>query len=490
MSNYLRHMFLRRVFHLTITLVGATLSSAQDHVTPDQFEHTVESDVVYGIDTNYLGLTDTLLLDVYTPIGDQDDQRPLAVLVHGGSWLGGCKDDPNGIVRLAEQLVGRGYVVACVNYRLGWHKSGNVPGPVAGYPPSLWPEQYRAFYALDSAEIIRAIHRGMQDVKGAIRFMKARADQDSVCTDKVFVGGESAGGFIALAVAFMDRAAERPVACGTLPAAPPPDEEVLNITGLNCIERSFTPTGNMLERPDLGSVDGDLNLNGHDARVRGVANFFGGLPSEAFTQDWLQGVDTPLVHLYHQSCDGVVLSGSGQPYTTISTYCNLGATPWHGTYPFMHGSLAIAAYFATLANPPSYITDLTTCPAFDPDLALFECARYADNGSYHYTAGLPQRAQLLAEQWASIASDPSICGSLDLPGILVATIRWFPVPCTDVLYIKGIKDGPVIVTDMLGRCELKRELSNGQVDVKDLYPGSYVLRTANLDGSFRFVVGR
>ena len=64
------------------------------------------------------------------------------------------------------------------------------------------------------------------------------------------------------------------------------------------------------------------------------------------------------------------------------------------------------------------------------------------------------------------------------------------MPCTDVLYIKGIKDGPVIVTDMLGRCELKRELSNGQVDVKDLYPGSYVLRTANLDGSFRFVVGR
>ncbi|MFZ1688177.1 MAG: alpha/beta hydrolase [Flavobacteriales bacterium] len=393
-------------------LLLASSCAAQDYVTPDQFSFRVDTDLVYGADTNYLGLVDTLRLDLYKPNGNSDTKRPLVVFVHGGNWLGGCKDDPSGIVPLLHQFVKRGYVVASVNYRLGWHKDDFVTDPVAGWPISLWPISYRTFYALDSAELKRAVYRGMQDVKGAIRWLKARAVQDSVCADKVFVGGESAGGFIALATAFLDRSQEKPEACGVLPTAPSPYYKTLNGTAFECVLDSFVVDPSMLVRPDLGPVEGDLNMNGMDASVKGVANFFGGVPSDAFALDWWQGVDTPAVYLYHQTCDGIVLFDRGQPISTISGYCNLGSTPWHYNYPFMYGSGAIKTAFDAMASPPTHITDFETCAPFDPNFALFECNRYSNNGSYHYTANHALRGQNLSAFWEPLASDADACAGM------------------------------------------------------------------------------
>ncbi len=461
---------------------------AQDYVTPDQFAFTVQADVVYGIAPNYLGVPDTLRLDIYKPVGNPDTQRPLLISAHGGSWLGGCKDDAAGIVQLVQQFVKRGYVVASINYRLGWHKDDFVNDPVAGFQPSMWPEAYRAFYAADSLEAVRAIYRGMQDMKGAIRFMKGRADQDSVCTEKVFVAGESAGAFVALATAFVDREVEKPASCGDLTDAPIPYFKCANLTALNCDVRSWAVDSMMLARPDLGASEGELNQNGTDARVQGVAGFYGGVPLDAFELDWWQGTDTPSVYLFHQTCDGVVLCGNGRPYTTISAYCNLGSSPWHYNLPVMAGSASIVQAFAGMDTPPEMLWDPLVCDAFNPDLALFECARYADNGSYHYTANLPVRAANLSGWWAPVAAAQGACTSTGMQSNAIHPPRAFPVPASTRLYIPDWWDTAIQVLAMDGRCWRNTVLGADGLDVTGLRNGPYILRNMATGASLPFTV--
>lgn len=451
---------------------------AQDYVTPEQFGFTVESGIEYGTATNYLGHIDTLRLDLYKPTGNTDTKRPLLVFAHGGSWLGGCKDEPLVVVPIVQEFVQRGYVVASINYRLGWHKAEFVGGNVAGFGISPWPLEYRAYYPLDSAEIKRAIYRGQQDMKGAIRFLKARADQDSVCVDKVFVGGESAGAFVALAAAFLDRPEEKPAACGSLPEAPEPYALFLNATAMDCELDSFTVDANARQRPDLGPVDGTLNINGQDARVRGVASFYGGLQAEAFEQDWWLGVDTPAVHLYHRTCDGIVLHQSGKPMRTISQYCNLGAAPWHPRFPTMRGSGAIKSAFDAMGAAPAHSTDFLSCAPFNPALALLECPRYGDNGSYHNVVDRAQRCQNLAVSWAPLAGDPSACLSTGMEAHKGPGITAYPNPFRHGFTLRGegLIDGTVMeVRDALGRVVQRTPYHTGRMLGEELAPGTYML---------------
>lgn len=452
-------------------------SVCQDYISPDQFAFTVDMDLEYGVDTNYLGQVDTLRLDLYKPVGNSDAKRPLMVMVHGGSWLGGCKDDPIGIVPLVQQFVKRGYVVASLNYRLGWHKDDFVPGAVAGFGISPWPEVYRSFYALDSAEIKRAIYRGMQDVKGAIRWMKARAEQDSTCVDKVFVGGESAGAFIALAAAFLDDPSEKPSVCAAMPDATPPYAQVLNGTAFECNYQTFPIDPTMLARPDLGPVEGDLNLNGSDAGVRGAAAFYGGVPWEAFDLDWWQGPDTPAVYLYHQTCDGVVMHGKGKPMSTLSANCNLGAYPWHYNFPVMHGSGAIKTAFDAMTDPPTHTTDFEFCAPFDPNLSLIECPRYANNGSYHFTNDHALRAAHLATFLEPWASDPNACVNTSVQGTSPILRPYFsPQPADQMVFLSP--SSPILLAsffDLRGRHIRTVRRPGPGIDVHDLPTGMYMV---------------
>ncbi|MBK9060053.1 MAG: carboxylesterase family protein [Flavobacteriales bacterium] len=422
-----------RSLTLPLLFLLSQAACTQNYVTPDQFAFRVDSNLVYGTAPNYLGVPVTLTLDLYKPIGNTDDARPLLVLVHGGSWLAGCKNDGNsGVVGLARAFARRGYVVASVNYRLGYQKAAYVPTPAG---PPVWPGAYLSLYAADTLEMVRALYRAQQDVKGAIRWLKARADIDSTCADKTFVGGESAGGFNALAVGFLDRPEEKPASCGDLPDAPVPGANLLNQTGYACGLQTWTPTGTMLQRPDLGPVDGTLNLNGTDARVRGVVNLFGGVPTDAIALDWWQGVDTPSVYLFHQSCDGIVPFNVGRPYQTMSGYCNLGATPWHYTYPIILGSNAIEATFEAMPDPPNFTTDFISCDPFNSDIAVIDCIRYGNNGSYHAPGNLVQRAANIAAFLEPLASGPSNCSVTGIAEQSPPETRVFPQPATDQVQV-------------------------------------------------------
>jgi pectinesterase len=103
----------------------------------------------------------SLQLDLYAPATTMDESRPAIVLVHGGGWRYGEREN---LTALAQLLVLRGYVTATISYRLA-----------------------------DEAKYPAAIH----DVKAALRWMRVNAKTYGIDPDKIAVGGGSAGGQIA-----------------------------------------------------------------------------------------------------------------------------------------------------------------------------------------------------------------------------------------------------------------------------------------------------
>lgn len=121
-------------------------------------------DVEYANLAGYRPLT----LDLYVHAGRADGpRRPLVIWVHGGGWSRG---DARTSAAFADwpgvlaSLAGRGYVVASVNYRL----SGEARFPAA-----------------------------VQDVRAAVRHLRADAARYGIDPDRVILWGGSAGAYLA-----------------------------------------------------------------------------------------------------------------------------------------------------------------------------------------------------------------------------------------------------------------------------------------------------
>lgn len=117
-----------------------------------------------------------LKMDVYLPEDGRAASRPLLVLIHGGAFFNGDKASL-GYPEWGRYFAGLGYVVASVNYRLGFH--------------------------LNTISVERAGVRAVQDVNAAIFRIIHDADVYGVDPERVFVAGTSAGGITALNTAFM-----------------------------------------------------------------------------------------------------------------------------------------------------------------------------------------------------------------------------------------------------------------------------------------------
>jgi acetyl esterase/lipase len=126
----------------------------------------IRQDVVFGT-----GNGRDLRCDVYTPPGDET-QRPGVLLIHGGGWRGGDKTQLRGY----GILLGRaGYVCVISEYRL--------------VGESAWPAQ---------------IH----DVKTALRWMRANAEELGIDPERIALEGNSAGAHIVLFAAGTPNVAE------------------------------------------------------------------------------------------------------------------------------------------------------------------------------------------------------------------------------------------------------------------------------------------
>lgn len=132
------------------------------------------ADVTYSTIEGYR----PLILDVYLP-PDRTGPKPLILYVHGGGWRGGHTRQSGAFTDfpgVLAEMAARGYVVASVEYRLA--KEARFPA------------------ALD-------------DVRTAIRFLKANADRYGIDASRVGIFGGSAGGQLAILEA---------VTCGAEPS--------------------------------------------------------------------------------------------------------------------------------------------------------------------------------------------------------------------------------------------------------------------------------
>ncbi len=101
-------------------------------------------------------------LDLYVPRAGRGHQLPIAVYIHGGGLSAGDKSNLNPV--FLDALASAGYAVASLNYRLA--------------PQSRFPAQ-------------------IEDVKCAIRFLRAKASQYGLDQRQMFAFGTSAGGQLA-----------------------------------------------------------------------------------------------------------------------------------------------------------------------------------------------------------------------------------------------------------------------------------------------------
>ncbi|MEV6424283.1 alpha/beta hydrolase [Streptomyces sp. NPDC051662] len=119
-------------------------------------------DIVYATPST-AGKKTGLKLDIQVPT--TDGEKPLVVYIPGGGFV---RADKSGALDQRTHLAEQGYVVAAIEYRT----------------------------TTDGA----TYEDGVADVRSAIRYLRAHADDYGIDTGKVAVWGESAGGYLAAMV--------------------------------------------------------------------------------------------------------------------------------------------------------------------------------------------------------------------------------------------------------------------------------------------------
>ncbi len=404
----------KQILLLLALLVGGT-STAQPWVDK-KFNITADTGLIYGKATDFSGRSVVLRLDVTYPTNDLVSiaGRPLMIVIHGGAFIAGSRKDAT-IVNMMQDFARRGYVTVSVQYRLGLYHANKEIG-------SIIPGR-NCVNAADTLEWYRAVYRGMQDVKGAIRYMVNQKSVYNIDPQKVFIVGESAGGFAALAATFLDMPDEKPFQAGNIDPATKPIDFYLG-----CVQQlgiSSYQNAN-LERPDLGTIAGSMNPLQEPYRIRGVGSLYG-----AMMTNWLDSHPDPdhipVLFMFHQPNDLVVPYGTQKAFQGVSD-CGvaIGNFPIINN-PYVSGGFGIKkkidAMVAAGQKAPRYRFETTnnTADCLGQVLDPSKTGHALDN----YTLRTQQMAQFFAETVLNVAVDaPSTQG-----------LKLYPNPVLDRLYI-------------------------------------------------------
>jgi poly(3-hydroxybutyrate) depolymerase len=287
-----------RLILFCLCLCTALALSAQNQCLSERYSNSpiftdeevvVASNVEYAVATHQLtGVEQSLKLDVWMPDPGIDPvaNRPLIVMIHGGGFQSGSRNEMN---FMCNEFAKRGFVAATITYRLGWGCDPNAGIFICGVCGGL------------NNAIRTAAYNAVQDAHAALRFLVSEQDVYGIDEQWVFVGGQSAGSITALCTTFLDQQEANAFA---------PNAEATS-GGL------FT-SGN------------DLNV---DVTIRGVVNDCGAVPNVSV----LEGATIPVIS-FHDDGDCVVPYGSG-----YLLGC-LGCT----SFPTAHGSSLI--YQSLTAN--------------------------------------------------------------------------------------------------------------------------------------------
>lgn len=176
-----------RIIAIVLLFVIIIFSSCQkESITHRGNVHLIQ-DVVYGKNNDWNGKMVNLTLDLYKPeqkIHVNSSSYPLILFLHGGGFLTGDKSQG---ADYARALTKKGYVVASINYRLGWNQN----------PENLCNS--------DPVETNKALYRAMQDTKAALSFLTSKANEYNIDPSWVFVSGSSAGAITVLDAVYYDQ---------------------------------------------------------------------------------------------------------------------------------------------------------------------------------------------------------------------------------------------------------------------------------------------
>jgi hypothetical protein len=193
-----------------------------------------------------------LHLDIFQPQNDTLAKHPLVMLVHGGAFYFGSKDDAS-ITNWCRHLASQGYVTASIDYRIG-------------FLPTM-------------TSIGRAGYRAVQDAHAAMRYLVSHQEEYRIDTSMIFVGGASAGAITVLNLAFMTN------------------------------ETRPKYTRSDLLRPDLGDLDTCGNALKTNFRIKGIIDMWGAMPDTSF----LHGRNIPIL-AFHGDADNIVPYGYDYPF--------------------------------------------------------------------------------------------------------------------------------------------------------------------------------
>jgi acetyl esterase/lipase len=137
----------------------------------------IQKDIEFGEATNIEGKTEKLLLDVYAPEGDTQDKRAVMLLFHGGGFRPGNDKTQSYIVRLSNDFAQRGYVCISINYRVRANPKDDSKGTMKD---------------------------ALQDAMAGLNWIRSNQKRLKIDTNKIIVGGGSAGGMLAVNFCYKD----------------------------------------------------------------------------------------------------------------------------------------------------------------------------------------------------------------------------------------------------------------------------------------------
>ena len=519
-------------------IISINLAWTQDRYLDEVFtSFDTTANVVYGVNYGVLSgqlvptgyvVTDSsgtpiyqeppLAMDVYEPAGDTLTERPLVIHLHTGTFLPIIHNgNPTGsrmdfaTTQFCEGYAKRGYVVANIDYRLGWN-------------PMLLTQEERA------ASLMTAVYRAIQDCKAAVRYFRMTYENGNpygIDTSRIVLSGQGSGGWVALGYATLDQVSEIQLSkfllidSATQMAYPAIDTSIHGdwdgIGGLSSVNmenhKGYSSDIDMVL--NMGGGIGDLSwLEAGDVPMVGVH-----CPTDAIATYTTGDVSVALIGLVTTDISGShdvmkkandlgnndVINNAfyNDVYTTaaqsasqnvIGTMDNGGTTiavSVDNVFPFVTGNLYESA-------PWEYFDSLTAVGT----AGLLGLP--ASAGSAAYTNGLQTNPNVsLTKSMAYIDSTlgyfaPRMVNALGLPGSTVGISELnnkvqaniFPNPANDffVLNLKSNDAGVLNIFDIAGSLISSVKVNGGlsKVDIRNLEAGAFIVEVISENNSATF----
>jgi hypothetical protein len=469
---------MKKTLLLFLLLVGMGMVYGQAFV--DTLYQYHDTTLQYGAAVDFGGVTRTLDMDISVPTNDSppSNGRPLMILIHGGAFMAGSKADPD-IAAMRKDFAKRGYVTAAINYRLGmFQPAGDWHCNISFIQGVEWD----CLNQTDTLEWTRAYYRGIQDARGAIRYLVNHAADYNIDPQNIFVVGESAGAFISMGVGYMDDLGEKPAGVGAIADAPLPNTRYEQ----GCLVRYGTGTTNaalVLTRPDLGSYDGTLNQPSGSYRIRGVGDLFGGIFNDLFSAN-ANPSEIPCLYMFHQPGDLIVpfdynrlLAGYAYCATQFPANC-----AYILNRPYISGGSRIRDLLFTLTvflmPAPDYLAEFTTNNA--------DCATQIGNPALggHQLDNYWTRTHNMAVYFAPKID--TITGMDD--ALHQVQVQVFPNPSQGqfkVVLPKSVVADGISVMDLMGKTVHQATVASHEFTVElplELARGTYILRVQTAQG--------